>query len=60
MVKLKLFLSGRVVLEDSELDGGVLVDESGRIKRILDRAETNQLKRENDGSIEVNIRFINF
>lgn len=53
MVKLKLFLSGRVVLEDSELDGGVLVDESGRIKRILDRTETNQLKRENDGSIEI-------
>lgn len=53
MSQYKLFLSQRVVLEDAEIDGGVLVDPNGRIKSILNRIKVNDLINNSDDEIEV-------
>lgn len=49
----QLFLSNRVVTEAEIYDGGVLVDENGKIEKLLKRKEADYLIAENKGKIKV-------
>lgn len=49
----QLFLSKRVVTEAEIFDGGVLVDENGKIEKLLKRNESDCFIAENKGNIEV-------
>ncbi|KAI5633064.1 amidohydrolase family domain-containing protein [Phthorimaea operculella] len=49
----QLFLSKRVVTEDDIFDGGVLVDENGKIEKILLRNDADKVVNESKGTIKV-------
>ncbi|XP_045785166.1 allantoinase-like [Maniola jurtina] len=49
----QLFLSRNVVTESLEFDGGVLVDENGKIAGVYTRESINKLLSADDGSLEV-------
>lgn len=49
----QLFLSQRVVSEAEIYDGGVLVDENGKIEKLLKRKESDCFIAENKGNIKV-------
>lgn len=49
----QLFLSKRVVTEAEIFDGGVLVDENGKIEKLLKRKECDCFIAENKGNIKV-------
>lgn len=44
MEQQKLFLSKHIVLEDTILDGGILVDSNGKITKILNDSEVEIYK----------------
>lgn len=49
----QLFLSKRVVTEAEIFDGGVLVDDDGKIEKLLKRKESDVFIAENKGNIKV-------
>ncbi|XP_063821713.1 allantoinase [Ostrinia nubilalis] len=49
----QLFLSKRIVAEKDILDGGILVNESGIIEKIVNRTEADKIIADNDGKIKV-------
>lgn len=51
----QLFLSRRVVTEEGEFDGGVLVNETGFIEGVLTRESVNLLLSQGGGKYKVGI-----
>lgn len=49
----QLFLSKRIVTENKILDGGILVNENGKIDKLLTRNEADTIVAESDGKIKV-------
>lgn len=54
----QLFLSKRVVTESEIFDGGVLVDENGKIEKLIKRKESDCFIAENKGKIKVSYHVI--
>lgn len=54
----QLFLSKRVITESETFDGGVLVNENGKIEKLLKRKECDCYIAENKGNIKVGYREI--
>lgn len=49
----QLFLSKRIVTDSDIFDGGILVDENGKIEKLLKRKESDCFIAENKGKIKV-------
>lgn len=54
----QLFLSKRIVTEDTVFDGGILVDENGIIAKLLNRKEITAIIEAHDGKLKVSVTVI--